>query len=171
MKVNNLNGDLLDGIDSAALQKRVTGLCGNDTAISSVDSSGSVSCANSAQVPIHAVIASGGFANNFLEPSLNLQLQCRLDGNSFIGPIFVNEGGSDVSLNWMFSEGGTTSTVNAQGGTVASGQFMAFSLPGTRLEGQFIWSDAKFVVTVHLHVVDDPAECEFSGTASVASTS
>jgi hypothetical protein len=44
-KVANLNADLLDGIDSTALQKRVSGTCASGTAIRAIASSGSsVTC-------------------------------------------------------------------------------------------------------------------------------
>lgn len=43
-KVANLNSDLLDGLDSASLQRRVGGTCGGTTAIHSVTSLGAVGC-------------------------------------------------------------------------------------------------------------------------------
>jgi hypothetical protein len=43
-KVANLNADKLDGLDSAALQKRVTGACTGANAIKSVAADGSVAC-------------------------------------------------------------------------------------------------------------------------------
>ncbi len=170
-KVASLNSDLLDGLDSTALQKRVTGSCGDGSAIAGVNSTGSVSCTKTTQFPIHAVLANGNFLDQFLESSMSLQLQCRILPNGFVGPIFISHVDSDATLNWMFSEGGTTSTVNANGTTVPARQHTGFSLPGTRLEGQFIWSDANSVVTVRLNVVDNPETCQFTGTALIAATS
>ncbi len=43
-KVVNLNADLLDGIDGAALQKRVSGTCASGQAIRIVNADGTVSC-------------------------------------------------------------------------------------------------------------------------------
>jgi hypothetical protein len=44
-KVANLNADLLDGLDSAALQARVTGVCAEGEAVQGVDAAGAVQCA------------------------------------------------------------------------------------------------------------------------------
>lgn len=43
-KVSRLNSDLLDGLDSAALQRRVAGACPDGSAISGIATSGSVTC-------------------------------------------------------------------------------------------------------------------------------
>ena len=72
----------------------------------------------------------------------------------------------------MFSQGGTTSTVNASGNVIASESSIDFQLAYGRLEGQFIYATPGFVVTVNLHVFDvGSGGCEFRGTAEVAATS
>jgi hypothetical protein len=52
-KVSSLNADLLDGLDSTQLQKRVSGTCAAGTAVRVVNADGSVSC--------QAVIGGGGW--------------------------------------------------------------------------------------------------------------
>jgi hypothetical protein len=172
VKVTNLDADLLDGLDSSALQKRVTGACGeNGSAISSIDATGSVTCSTSAQFPIHDVIDTNVLDNLFFEPGLMFEPECGPDGRAS-GFAFVNETGTDASLNWMFSQGGA-SAVNANGQTVQPGKSVSFNLAigVTQLEGQFIWADAHTVVTIQIHLAADAAHCQFNGTALVAATS
>jgi hypothetical protein len=84
---------------------------------------------------------------------------------------FTNLGGGGATVNWLFSQGGTSSTVNASGTSLtAAGQgqnFVSFNFTN-RLEGQWIFADATGVTTVNLHAFiapGDPAFCEFKGTA------
>lgn len=44
VKVANLNADLVDGLDSSALQQRVAGTCASGSAINGVNVNGSVTC-------------------------------------------------------------------------------------------------------------------------------
>lgn len=44
IRIHNLNADLLDGLDSTALQKRVTGSCISGSAIASIAADGSAAC-------------------------------------------------------------------------------------------------------------------------------
>jgi hypothetical protein len=171
-KVTNLDADLLDGLDSTALQQRVSGVCAPGTAISSVGPKGSVTCSQSAQFPIHEFLDAGVIEPVFFGPGLKFAPECGPGGQGS-GFVFVNETGTDASLNWMFSQGGASSTVNANGQTVQAGKNVIFSLGigATRLEGQFIWADAQTVVTIRIHVLADTIRCEFSGTALVAATS
>jgi hypothetical protein len=57
VKVPSLNADLLDGIDSTGLQRRVSGQCGT-TGISGVSATGSVTCMTS-----HHLYFTGGIAS------------------------------------------------------------------------------------------------------------
>lgn len=68
----------------------------------------------------------------------------------------------------MFSLGGARSTVNANGAALSEGAVLPIAPTTTnRLEGQFIWAEAKFVVTFTLHFLDLGGRCELTGTAEV----
>lgn len=50
-KVGRLNADLLDGLDSTSLQRRVTGVCASGSAMTGVAANGTVTCALLAPPP------------------------------------------------------------------------------------------------------------------------
>jgi len=165
-KVSQLNADLLDGLDSSKLQRRVTGACANGTAISSVLQSGAVICTSAAVFPIDQSPPSGSQSyTDFLPSHLALFTICHEPSTEVV---FYNYGSSVAPLNWMFSQGGTTSTVNATGASVDPGTNLAFTFPGGRLEGQWIFAEPGVVTTLNLHAFDGGSSCEVRGTAEVA---
>jgi hypothetical protein len=168
VRVRNLNADLVDGVHASALQRRVSGTCANRSAIAAVNPNGSVSCAQSAIFPIQHLVPPDYLSSDDFSPSsLQVDLDCGHGGGAFI--IFKDAGSSVATLNWMYSDGGTTSTVNADGVAIPPSVYKEFPISGTRLEGQFIWSEPHFVVTVNLHEFNG-TECEVNGTAEVAYT-
>jgi hypothetical protein len=60
-KVDNLNADRLDGLDSTSLQRRVTGTCSTGAAISAIASTGTVTCQNTSNADTLDGIDSSGF--------------------------------------------------------------------------------------------------------------
>jgi hypothetical protein len=112
----------------------------------------------------------GGFGDTNFSPS-QLKLNETCGSNNVASVRFTNLGGGGATVNWLFSQGGTSSTVNASGTSLAAagqGQnFVSFTF-SNRLEGQWIFADATGVTTVNLHAFiapGDPAFCEFKGTA------
>jgi hypothetical protein len=113
----------------------------------------------------------GGMATTSFSPS-QLRVSEFCGSNNVASVRFTNTGtGGGATLNWLFSQGGTSSTVNASGASLApSGQgqnFLSFNF-SNRLEGQWIFADGAGVTTVNLHgfiAPGSPAFCEFKGTA------
>jgi hypothetical protein len=175
-KVKNLNADTLDGVDSAALQRRVASSCPR-SAITGVGPAGGVDCAPFAVVGIHALPAASSQSTLDLAPwgpSLELFFVCH-NGGSTVSAVDFGNGSTThgATLNWIYSTGGAASTVNASGTSLppAPGSQQTVLFGGNRIEGQFIWSEPGFVVTVNLHAFDGGTSCEINGTAEIAAVS
>ena len=83
---------------------------------------------------------------------------------------FQNNGSQAGTLNWMFSEGGTASTVNATGNVLNPFPASINFVYANRLEGQWIFSGGGAVTTVNLHAFNGGSSCEVRGTAEWAPT-
>jgi len=163
------NSDQLGGRAAGGYQRRVNGTCSRG-AIQSIHGDGRVSCSDQAVFPISADLDSTG--NRFKSASFfpsNLGLLLRCDSTSAAAD-FVNSGSGGATLNWLFSQGGTQSTVNASGTSVPGNDVIGFFF-ANRVEGQWIFADAQGGTTVNLHgfiAPGSPAFCEFKGTAEFA---
>ena len=134
VKVPSLNADLLDGIDSAKLQLRVTGQCGS-TAISAVSATGSVTCMTS-----HHLFFTSGTAT-FTVPAGITQVELLARGGGGSGgnsgtTANLGRGGGGgqggVTTTLVSVTAGQLYTVNVgAGGAVATGS-AADGNPGTR---------------------------------------
>ena len=164
------NSDQLGGRGAAGYQRRVNGTC-DAGAIRAINGVGAVDCTDQAVFPISADLNSNGpnsKATQLGPSNLSLLEAC---GASFGEVRFTNFGTGGATLNWVFSQGGTSSTVNASGTSLAAPGGGTYFLPfdfTNRLEGQWIFADAEGVTTVNLHgfvAPGSPAFCEFKGTA------
>jgi hypothetical protein len=172
-----VNSDRLGGRAASGYQRRVSGVC-DGGAIRAINGDGAVDCIDQAVFPISADLTGtfgGGFGATTFPPS-QLRLDETCGSNNVAGVRFTNLGSGGATLNWMFSQGGTSSTVNASGTSLpAAGQgqnFISFNF-SNRVEGQWIFADGAGVTTVHLHGFigpGDPTFCEFKGTAEWAPT-
>jgi hypothetical protein len=59
VKVASLNADMVDGLDSSLLQRRVSGNCSGDTALQAIGSNGTVTCSSTLQQRVAGTCASG----------------------------------------------------------------------------------------------------------------
>jgi hypothetical protein len=163
------DSDRLGGRAASGYQRRVTGTC-DGGAIRAINGDGAVDCIDQAVFPISADLNSTDhrFAGTQFFPS-NLNMLMRCDSSSAAAD-FVNNGFGGATLNWIFSQGGTASTVNASGNFVPGrndANVVTFGF-GNRIEGQWIFADGDGVVTVNLHgfiAPGSPSFCEFKGTA------
>lgn len=173
------NSNRLGGLSASNYQRRVTGSCNGGGAIQAIRGNGGVSCSKPAVFPISADLSTNGGQSTdesfgFGPSRLGLYVLC---GSSSASAQFVNNGSDGATLNWLFSQGGTASSVNASGTSLAGfpqgGYRSSFNF-ANRLEGQWIFADAAGVTTVNLHAFylpGSPAFCEFKGTAEFAPNS
>jgi hypothetical protein len=161
------NAAQLGGDPPSVYQRRITRTCGTrGRAITSVNPFGGVECSPRVVMPIAADPTPSQNAATNLSPS-DLGLIENCGGQTNIR--FFNNGSQAGTLNWMFSEGGTTSTVNATGNVLAPyPASIDFNYAGRRLEGQWIFSGGGAVTTVNLHAFDGGTSCEVRGTAEWA---
>jgi hypothetical protein len=167
-KVAKLNSDLLDGLDSSALQTRVAGTCANGTAIAQINPDGSTTCTTTAIIAIHEDILSNTRATDaFMPAGLSVTTDCHVGvGPQPAGFTFHAGASSGGTLNWMYSIG--ANRVNANGAALGAGApFPVVATTTPRVEGQFIWAEADYVITFTLHFLDLSGRCELTGTAEV----
>ena len=164
------NAAKLGGRGPGAYQRRVSASCGDDSAITAILASGAVSCGPSIDPVIGPQAA--GTLNETLARTPNVEVAGSCEVQPNISSVsFYNRSGDTATLNWIFSEGGSTSTVNASGNVIAAGGHIDFSYnQSKRLEGQWIFSGGG-VTTVNLHAFDGGGSCEVRGTAVYAPTS
>lgn len=157
----------LGGAPPSAFQRRIIRDCGTrGQAITSVNPFGGVTCTSGVVLPIAADPTPTNQKASDLRPSdLGLIETC--------GPSasvrFVNNGSQAGTLNWVFSEGGSTSTVNASGSQINPFPASVDFVYANRLEGQWIFSGGGAVTTVNLHAFNaGGSSCEIRGTAEWA---
>jgi hypothetical protein len=107
-------------------------------------------------------------ATNLAPSDLGLIEDCDGGGSGVIR--FENNGSGTGTLNWIFSQGGATSTVNASGNALAPFPASIDFVYANRLEGQWIFSGGGAVTTVNLHAFNGGTSCEVRGTAEWAPT-
>jgi hypothetical protein len=176
-KVSHLNADQLDGLEASQLQRRVTGQCANRTAISAVNADGSVSCASTAVYPIYhsfGSITGPSTTDAFGTSGLILNLSCF--NTSIVGLGFSNTGPNAGTVNETLTTGGSSTVTESP---ISAGGAVGFSIAGSRLAGQFIWTTTtgkvpfitRYVVTLNIHQANSATGCVFTGTAELATMS
>ena len=104
-KVTNLNADKLDGLDSTAFQRRVSGACATGTAIRSISSTGTVTCQDARTN--HIIGASGNLGADFSQQVTTHggPVLVMFDGS---GSRTVSQGAGPIQLDATIDQGTST---------------------------------------------------------------
>jgi len=158
------NSARLGGRAPSAYQRHIYSNCDAlGAAISDIDAVGNAECIRQV-FPIVADPVVNGFPahKSFGQSKLVVETGC---GASSAFVKFLNESSGAATLNWMFSQGGATSTVNASGTVIDPFPGAIDFVYANRLEGQWIYSGGGGVTTVQLHAFRGANSCEVRGTA------
>jgi hypothetical protein len=159
-KVASLNADQLDGLDSASLQKRVTGACAAGHAIKLVNANGSVACE-----PVGGAGGSWSLAGNagttpgtnFLGTTDDKALELKVNGQRALR-LVPNTISPNVIGGFV---GNGTGKSSAQGATIAGG--------GTTGSSNFVFADFGTVSGGKLNKASGAASSVGGGAANTAS--
>jgi hypothetical protein len=172
-KVAHLNADELDGKSASQFQQPVASPCASGRAIASLASNGAAGCTTYAIYPINATATAG---NGATPPSLSpapvfLDMDCHVPQRGTDIEV-TNEDSVATTLNWLTSDGTTTSAT----GTVLEpfntpGDEHFFDFTGKRLEGQIIYKGTNYIMTLNIHAYDGTTSCEYAGTVTVVQSS
>jgi hypothetical protein len=155
-KVQSLNADQLDGLDSAALQKRVNGSCATGTAVRVVNPDGSVLC-QAEIVGGETNVLQGDKDMTLASPGFTSLISVHLTGTQVAGgrifyTIQATDGGSQIAteegvIQWDATANSVTCTVQTDDkihlGTVNSGCTPGFFNPGSQ-PGISIFDNVSF---------------------------
>jgi hypothetical protein len=177
-KVAHLNADLLDGMDSSAMQRRVTAQCANGTAISAVNADGTVGCTTSAVFQIyHSLTTNNAPTSDPIGPGLDLRLVCiSLTRVAFA---YANTGsGGTLAVTVSRSGAGQAPQTNLFTDTISGSVIATHDWPGTDLGAQLIFTlttglfpvFTRHIITVNLHESNSATTCDFTGTAESTAT-
>jgi hypothetical protein len=171
------NAAKLGGKAASSYQGALKSDCTGDTAVASIAADGTVACTSSTIMPFYYVISASaaqpykaGIAMG--DSGIDLGLACHDPGSQID---FEDETADNATVNWSYSNGGASSTVNASGAVIDANATNAaiFHFESARLEGQFIFAvpsstpGLESIMTVNMHGYDGGSYCEYSGTAEI----
>ena len=166
-KVGHLNADLLDGIDSSALQKRVTSTCPNGRAITKVNANGTAACNSSYVIPYNFTVPGASSATEIVVANdVKFVVACEQSNQSLLS--FTNLAGPTATYSYSYSGSGSPATVTSY--TVGLSTSETYSLPFTlaNFYAQITYATNTYILTMQFHAADHGTSCTFEGNATVA---